>query len=215
MQAETAHHCDRSAYPCRLELICDCYIKLLKDLKTQSVNCDHQHVEGKEDPMSAWNMIILYSVSLILLTISFIANKHKTKAALKKALEEFLKLARPFCLLIVLVAISLYFFSEERISDLLGQKAAFSDIIFAALLGSVAALPGFIAFPMAGVLRGLGVAWSVIAAFTNSLMLVGVLTFPLERRVLGTKGALMRNIACFAIAVVAAAAIGLVLGDWF
>jgi uncharacterized membrane protein YraQ (UPF0718 family) len=165
--------------------------------------------------MSAWNVIILYSVSLILLTISFIADKHKTKAALKKALEEFLKLARPFCLLIVLVAISLYFFSEERISDLLGQKAAFSDIILAALLGSVAALPGFIAFPMAGVLRGLGVAWSVIAAFTNSLMLVGVLTFPLERRVLGTKVALMRNIACFAIAVVAAAAIGLVLGDWF
>ena len=79
----------------------------------------------------------------------------------------------------------------------------------------MAALPGFIAFPMAGVLRGLGVAWSVIAAFTNSLMLVGVLTFPLERRVLGTKVALMRNIACFAIAVVAAAAIGLVLGDWF
>ena len=168
-----------------------------------------------EDTMSAWNVIILYSVSLILLTISFIANKRKTKAALKKALEEFLKLARPFCFFIVLVAISLYFFSEERISDLLGQKDAFSDIILAALLGSVAALPGFIAFPMAGVLRGLGVAWSVIAAFTNSLMLVGVLTFPLESRVLGTKGALMRNIACFAIAVVAAVAIGLVLGDWF
>lgn len=165
--------------------------------------------------MSAWNVIILYSVSFVLLTISFIANKRKTKAALKKALEEFLKLARPFCFFIVLVAIFLYFFSEERISDLLGQEAVFSDIILAALLGSVAALPGFIAFPMAGVLRGLGVAWSVIAAFTNSLMLVGVLTFPLERRILGTKGALVRNIACFAIAVVGAAAIGLVLGDWF
>lgn len=183
--------------------------------ESRTVNCDHQHVGGKEDPMSAWNVIILYSVSFVLLTISFIANKRKTKAALKKALEEFLKLARPFCFFIVLVAIFLYFFSEERISDLLGQEAVFSDIILAALLGSVAALPGFIAFPMAGVLRGLGVAWSVIAAFTNSLMLVGVLTFPLERRILGTKGALVRNIACFAIAVVAAAAIGLVLGDWF
>lgn len=165
--------------------------------------------------MSAWNVIILYSISAVLLTISLIADRQKTRAALNKAWKEFSKLAVPLFFLIVLVAGSLYFFSEKRISDLIGQKAGFSDIIFAASLGSVAALPGFIAFPVAGVLRGLGVAWSVIAAFTNSLMLVGVLTFPLEKRVLGTKAALMRNIASFAIAVVVAVAIGLVLGDWF
>ena len=161
--------------------------------------------------MSVWNIIILYSVSLILLTISFIADRQKTRAALNKAWKEFFKLAVPLFFLIVLVAGSLYFFSEERISDLIGQKAGFSDIIFAALLGSVAAVPGFIAFPLAGVLRGLGVAWSVIAAFTNSLMLVGVLTFPLEKRVLGTKAALIRNLACFAIALAVAAVIGVVL----
>jgi uncharacterized membrane protein YraQ (UPF0718 family) len=164
--------------------------------------------------MSVWNVIILYSVSLILLIISFIADRQKTRAALNKAWKEFFKLAVPLFFLIVLVAGSLYFFSEERISDLIGQKAGFSDIIFAALIGSVAAVPGFIAFPLAGVLRGLGVAWSVIAAFTNSLMLVGVLTFPLEKRVLGTKAALIRNLACFAIAVAVAAVIGMVLGDW-
>ncbi|OEU57462.1 MAG: hypothetical protein BA871_11935, partial [Desulfuromonadales bacterium C00003096] len=113
--------------------------------------------------MSVWNIIILYSVSLILLTISFIADRQKTRAALNKAWKEFFKLAVPLLFLIVLVAGSLYFFSEERISDLIGQKTGFSDIIFAALLGSVAAVPGFIAFPLAGVLRGLGVAWSVIA----------------------------------------------------
>ncbi|MCK4487899.1 MAG: hypothetical protein KAU38_14215 [Desulfobacterales bacterium] len=164
--------------------------------------------------MSVWNVIILYSVSAILLTISFIADRQKTRAALNKAWKEFFKLAVPLFFLIVLVAGSLYFFSEKRISDLIGQKAGFSDIIFAASLGSVAALPGFIVFPVAGVLRGLGVAWSVIAAFTNSLMLVGVLTFPLEKRVLGTKAALIRNITCFVIAVVVASAIGLALGDW-
>lgn len=161
--------------------------------------------------MSVWNVIILYSVSLILLPISFIADRQKTRAALNKAWKEFFKLAVPLFFLIVLVAGSLYFFSEERISDLIGQKSGFSDIIFAALLGSVAAVPGFIAFPLAGVLRGLGVAWSVIAAFTNSLMLVGVLTFPLEKRVLGTKAALIRNLGCFAIAVAVAAVIGVVL----
>ena len=161
--------------------------------------------------MSVWNIIILYSVSLILLTISFIADRQKTRAALNKAWKEFFKLAVPLFFLIVLVAGSLYFFSEERISDLIGQKAGFSDIIFAALIGSVAAVPGFIAFPLAGVLRGLGVAWSVIAAFTNSLMLVGVLTFPLEKRILGTKAALIRNFACFAIALAVAAVIGVVL----
>ncbi len=157
---------------------------------------------------------ILYSLCIALLVISFIKDRDKTKQALLDAFKQFFGIYGFLFLMIVALSILFCFMKEERIIALLGREPTVLNITLASLLGSVAAIPGFIAFPLAGVLKSLGVSWSVIAAFTNSLMLVGVLTFPLERRFLGTKLALLRNIISFIITIIIAIITGLVLGDF-
>jgi uncharacterized membrane protein YraQ (UPF0718 family) len=74
-------------------------------------------------------------------------------------------------------------------------------------------MPGFIAFPLCGVLLERGALYMVLSAFSTTLMMVGVVTFPLERTYLGTRLALVRNVASLLIAIVVAVATGLVFGE--
>jgi uncharacterized membrane protein YraQ (UPF0718 family) len=76
-------------------------------------------------------------------------------------------------------------------------------------------MPGYIAFPLGGILRGNGVSYMVISAFTTTLMMVGVLTFPVEKAYLGFKAALIRNILSFLIALIVAVFIGMFFGEVF
>ena len=74
-------------------------------------------------------------------------------------------------------------------------------------VGAIALIPGFIAFPLAGVLRANGVSTAVLAAFVTSLLMVGIVTLPLEIRFFGQKAALWRNL----LSLAAAAAVALVM----
>lgn len=85
------------------------------------------------------------------------------------------------------------------------------QIILAALIGSITAIPGFIAFPLAGILRNSGISYTTIAAFTTTLMMVGTITFPVEVTYLGKRVALIRNLIGFFIALV----IALIIGFYF
>lgn len=161
--------------------------------------------------MFLFQAVIFYTIALILIAISFWVDKKKTITALEKTLNEFRKIAGFFLLIIILVSLSLFFFSKERLMEFIGTSSDFKSVLVSALVGSIAAIPGFIAFPLASVFRKMNVSWSVIAAFTNSLMLVGVLTFPLEKKYLGTKLALIRNIVSFVITIIIALIIGLIL----
>jgi hypothetical protein len=53
----------------------------------------------------------------------------------------------------------------------------------------------------------------VLSAFSTTLMMVGVATFPLERTYLGTRLALARNLVSLGIALVVAIATGFVFGE--
>jgi len=79
----------------------------------------------------------------------------------------------------------------------------------AALTGSVLMLPGFIVFPLCGVFAEKGVPYFILSAFTTTMMLVGVVTFPVEKSYLGAKLALMRNMIGFGIALVVAVITGI------
>jgi len=60
-------------------------------------------------------------------------------------------------------------------------------------IGSIALIPGFIAYPLAAVLRQNGASTPVLAAFITSLMMVGILTLPVEARFFGWRVSLLRN----------------------
>ena len=74
-------------------------------------------------------------------------------------------------------------------------------------------LPGFIAFPLSGILKDNHVTYMVISAFTTTLMMVGILTFPIEKEYFGVKVALLRNGISFIIAIVIAIVTGIVFGE--
>ena len=85
-------------------------------------------------------------------------------------------------------------------------------VIIASIIGSVTVMPGPIAYPLCGILLEKGVSYSVIAAFSSSLMLVGFLTFPVEKSYFGKKFTILRNVFSLIIAIILALIFSLVDG---
>ena len=158
-------------------------------------------------------MIYLYGITGAALLVSLLFNRKKTFSALKIALKRFTKLVPPFLVLTVFIAFALYFIPEDLISKTLGRSNLLIGVVSASLLGAISLMPGFIVFPLCGLLREQGVSYTVLSAFTTTLMMVGIVTFPLEREYLGTKLAIMRNLAGLLIALLVALATGLVFKE--
>lgn len=159
-------------------------------------------------------MTILYIICGATLVTSFIANKKKTLKALKIALKKFMKIAPAFTVMLILVSIILYLVPDEMIVKYLGSGNWLQGIGIASFFGSITMMPGFVAFPLCGILVEKGVQYSVIAAFSTTLMLVGIITFPIEQKYLGTKVTVIRNAVCLVLAIVISLIIGLVYGDF-
>ena len=158
-------------------------------------------------------MQILYVSTILLFGVSFLANPHKTRKALRIALERFLQIAPPFMVMLLVVPVVLYLVPEHLLTRVLAQENKWIAVSGAVGLGSVSIMPGFIAFPLCGILRNKGALYMVLSGFSTTLMMVGIVTFPLEKAYLGTKLALSRNAASLAIAVVVALATGLYFGE--
>lgn len=156
-------------------------------------------------------MIILYVVCAVLYVVSFAINRKKTMKALKSATKSFLKILPSFLEIILVMTILLYVFPPDSLVSLLSEDHEFLNILVASLIGSIAVIPGFIAFPIAGILKDIGLGFGVLAGFTTSLMMVGVLTFPVEKKYFGTKFAITRNVASFIIAIAVSITIGFIL----
>lgn len=158
-------------------------------------------------------MIYIYILTSILLIISFFSNKNKTIKALKIAWKKFLKIMPAFGKMLILVSIVLYILPDEVMLKYLGNKNIFLGTILAALLGSLTMMPGFIAFPLCGILVEKGVSYMAIASFSTSLMMVGILTYPVESEYFGKKLTIVRNIVSLIIALIIAVIVGLLYGE--
>ena len=153
-------------------------------------------------------MKILLSLTFMLLIISFFSDRKKTVSGIKKGFKMFLGILPTILNVLILVSIFLYLVPKETLIRLLGKDSGIIGVMIAAILGSVSLIPGFIAYPLAGILLKSGVAYSVVAVFITTLMMVGVLTLPLEAKYFGMKVSLIRNALSFIGAVI----IGLVIG---
>ena len=158
-------------------------------------------------------MLILYFATAILFIISLFTNRQKTFKALKIAFKRFRKILPAFLTMLIFISIVLYLFPQELILEYLGIGNKYLSTLFASLIGSITIMPGFIAFPLAGILRQQGVPYMVISAFTTTLMLVGIITFPVEREYFGVRITIIRNIICFIIAIIVAFVMGVVFGE--
>ena len=158
-------------------------------------------------------MYYLYALTGLSLFISFFANRDKTVRAIKIAVKKFVTILPAFFLMLTLVSIVLFFLPEEVISALLIGENTYVRVMLAAAVGSVAIMPGFIAFPLCGILLTKGVPYMVLSAFTTTLMMVGVLTYPIEKAYFGITVTILRNIISFFIALAVAAMTGLFFGE--
>lgn len=157
-------------------------------------------------------MLGLYIVTTILLAISFLVDKRKTLNGIQVGLKKFRNILPNYLKLLILVAVVL-FYSEGLITNYLGQENTLIGMLAGLSLGSLTMMPGFIAYPLAGVLVGKGVAYMVVASFVTTLMMVGVLTYPVEREYLGVRGTLIRNGASLIIAINISLVVGLLYGE--
>ncbi len=158
-------------------------------------------------------MYYLYITTGLALIISFFINKEKTIIAVKMAYKKLAKIAPSFLGLIIFISIVLYLVPQELISKSLGNDNKFISVLLASFIGSITLLPGPIAYPLGKVLLSEGVSYMVLAAFTTTLMMVGVLTFPIEKAYFGTKVTIARNALSFLIAIIVAITIGLFFGE--
>ena len=158
-------------------------------------------------------MIYLYGLVLVATAISLCANFQKTLGAFKIAGREFFQIAPALFLMVILVTLFLFFVPDKMIVAYLGDQNKWTGFFLALLFGSVTIMPGFIVFPLCGILLKKGVSYMVLSAFANSLMLVGIVTFPLEKQYFGTKVTLIRNGLSLVIAMIVAIATGFFYGE--
>lgn len=156
-------------------------------------------------------MIFLLILTSFFVIISFIVNRAKTLSGIKSGLKMFLGILPMVFNVLILVSIFLYLVPKETISNLLGKNSGILGIGIAAVLGSVALIPMFITYPLAALLLKSGVSYQVLAVFITTLLMVGVLTLPIEVKYFGLKVSIIRNTLSFIGALVIGLVIGLVL----
>ena len=131
--------------------------------------------------------VILYGSAIILLAISFLKDREKTKTALKKAWRAFESILPQILTVMVIVGILLAVLDTETISRLLGSESGWIGVVIAAAAGSIAIIPPYVAFPMASLLLKDGAGYMQMGAFVSTLMMVGIVTIPVEIRYFGKR----------------------------
>ena len=113
--------------------------------------------------------------------------------------------------IIFLIGLVLTFIPPETIKTVLGSSNTIVSTFISAAVGSITLIPAFVAFPLVGSLVDAGASIVPAVAFLTTLTMVGVVTFPLEKKEFGTKFAVTRNLFSFAFAIVIALVMGVII----
>lgn len=141
--------------------------------------------------------LLLHGLALCLLAVSWMKDQQKTRKALKKGWNSFCKILPQMLMVLLLVDLVLTLLTPETISRLIGSQSGAAGTLLAAGVGAITLIPGFVAFPLAEALLGHGAGITQIAAFVSMLMMVGIVTLPMETETIGRRPALLRNSLAF------------------
>ena len=155
--------------------------------------------------------IIFYSLAIILLATSYLKDKSKTKKALKKAWKSFENILPELLVIMLLIGVLLAVVDHDLISSLLGESSGWFGVILASIIGAITLIPGFVAFPTAALLLKGGAGYMQIAAFVSTLMMVGIVTLPVEVKYFGKKISYTRNVLAFMFSFIVAIVVGMVV----
>lgn len=155
--------------------------------------------------------LVFWAIGIILIVVSFIKSKSKTFAAMKKTKKMMGSMIGEIIGIIFLIGLILTLIPPDSIRTVLGSSNAGIATVVAALVGSITLIPAFVAFPLVGSFVDVGASIVPAVAFLTTLTMVGVVTFPLEKKEFGAKFALTRNLLSFASAIVIAILMGVIL----
>lgn len=156
--------------------------------------------------------VIIYAVTGLLLLVSLIKSRKKTLLALKKAWISFERILPELIAIMLFVGLLIALLNPETISQLLGESSGVWGLVIASIVGSITLIPGFVAFPTAAILVDNGAGITQIALFISTLMMVGVATFPVEKKYFGSRLTIIRNVMAFGFSFIVAGLMGMILG---
>ena len=155
--------------------------------------------------------IALYVLMAVGLTASLAKSRGKTLMALKKAWKSFENILPQFSVILLIIGMMLAILTPQQISGLIGSESGWLGVMIASIIGSITLVPAFVAFPLAAALLDNGAGYMQIAAFVSTLMMVGIVTLPVEISYFGKRAALVRNIGAYVFSLVVALVMGAIL----
>lgn len=139
------------------------------------------------------DILFFYGLAAIGVLWSYSKDQKKTKLSLKKAWKAFDTILPAFIVILLLIGIILALVSPAVVTMLLGANSDITGMIVAAIIGSIALIPGFIIFPLAKTVLEMGAGIMQVAVFISTLMMVSVVTAPMEAQLFNRKVVLLRN----------------------
>ena len=158
------------------------------------------------------DIFFFYVVSVAAVCWSYKKDRKKTKQALMKSWKTFENILPAFAFILLLIGAAMALVSPAAVTELLGADSGATGMFIAAALGSITLIPGFIAFPLAKAVLDMGAGLMQVAVFISTLMMVGVVTAPMETQFFSRKTMLLRNglslLYSFLVAFVLAKVVG-------
>ncbi len=155
--------------------------------------------------------IVLWVATIGFLIFSFAKDKEKTKNALKMALAMGKGMVLSILSIIFAIGLILTIFPPNAIAEYIGKQSQLLSTAIGAALGAITLVPAFVAFPIVGTLVASGVSIVPAVSFLTTLTMVGIVTFPLERKEFGMKFTVTRNSLSFVFAIVIALIMGIII----
>lgn len=158
--------------------------------------------------------IILYCITGLALLLSFAADRGKTRTAVARAVKRFGRIMPALFIMLAVVSCVPVQALATALFKVTDHFCWAVSLAAASLAGAFMMLPGFIVYPLCGIFAENGTPYYLLSAMTTTMMMVGVVTFPVEASCLGVKPALARNLSGLMIAVTVAVVTGLWFGEF-
>ncbi|MDR1773758.1 MAG: permease [Clostridioides sp.] len=155
--------------------------------------------------------IILYTMSILFLIISFFKDKEKTKLALKNSWRSFESIMPQFLAIIIVIGILLSIVNQDYISKVIGENSGVFGVFVSSVMGSILLLPNFVSFSVGNSLLVNGAGYAQVGALITTFTMVGIVTINLEIKYIGKKAAITRNFVAFLFSFVVAMFIGILV----
>lgn len=155
--------------------------------------------------------LIINGIAIIALLIAFFKNKEKAIKSLKIAGKYFINMLPMVFIIIIFIGLLLGFVPPEQISRFVGEQSGITGVVLVGVVGALMHIPALLSFPLAASILESGASITAVAAFITTLTMIGMITLPLEIKILGRKMALLRNGISFIFALLIAFLMGMIL----